>query len=49
MRPDGCYVLELKDVGNNGRLRARYFNPNPINVSKAHQGQTFASGFIRTK
>ncbi|MRR59001.1 MAG: hypothetical protein EG824_12430 [Deltaproteobacteria bacterium] len=35
MRPDGGYVLELKQIGNDGSLQAAYFNPRPINVSRA--------------
>jgi hypothetical protein len=40
LRPDGGYVLELKDVGPKGILKARYFNPNPINVAKAEWRRT---------
>jgi hypothetical protein len=32
---DGGYILELKDIGMDGTLKAAYFNPRPINVSKA--------------
>ena len=35
LRPDGGYVMELNDVKSDGRLKASYFNPKPINVSKA--------------
>ena len=35
VRTDGGYVLELKDIAANGKLKAAYFNPRPINVSKA--------------
>lgn len=34
-RPDGGYVIEIKDVEANGRMTAAYFNPRPINVSRA--------------
>ena len=34
-RPDGGYILKLSDVGKDGKLRAEYFNPRSINVSKA--------------
>jgi hypothetical protein len=34
-RTDGEYALVLKDVRPDGTLTAGYFNPNPINVSKA--------------
>ena len=40
-RPDGGYILQLSDPGPDGRLKAAYFNPRPINVSQAawkHQG-----------
>jgi len=35
VRPDGGYVLELKDPSSNGKIKAAYYNPRPINVSKA--------------
>jgi hypothetical protein len=35
LRPDGGYVLELSDVKTEGKLKAAYFNPRPINVAKA--------------
>ena len=35
LRPDGGYVLELRDVKSEGTLKAAYFNPRPINVGKA--------------
>ncbi|MBW1837865.1 MAG: hypothetical protein JRI99_13195 [Deltaproteobacteria bacterium] len=35
MRPDGGYILELSDVKAEGKLKAAYFNPRPINVAKA--------------
>ena len=34
-RPDGGYILEIKSVDASGKLEAGYFNPNPINVSRA--------------
>jgi hypothetical protein len=34
-RPDGGYVLEIKSVDSSGKVEAGYFNPNPINVSRA--------------
>lgn len=34
-RTDGDYTLVLKQVRNDGALAAGYFNPGPINVSKA--------------
>jgi hypothetical protein len=34
-RPDGGYVIDVKDVDSSGRVDAAYFNPKPIQVSKA--------------
>jgi len=34
-RPDGGYVLEIKSVDSGGKAEVAYFNPNPINVSRA--------------
>jgi hypothetical protein len=35
VRPDGGYVLELKEIGKDGSLKAGYFNPQPIKVFQA--------------
>lgn len=35
LRPDGGYVLELRDIKKDGSLKAAYFNPRSINVSRA--------------
>jgi len=34
VRPDGGYVLDLAEIKKDGSLKASYFNPRPINVSK---------------
>ena len=34
-RPDGGYVLEIKSVDSSGKADVAYYNPNPINVSRA--------------
>lgn len=34
-RPDGGYVIDVRDVDSTGKMDAAYFNPKPINVSKA--------------
>jgi hypothetical protein len=34
-RGDGGYILDILDVDADGRLKAAYFNPKPINVSRA--------------
>ena len=35
LRPDGGYVLEIRNVTAEGKLEAGYYNPRPINVSRA--------------
>jgi uncharacterized protein (DUF2147 family) len=39
MRPDGGYILSVKDVDPSGKMDAAYYNPRPINVSKAEATQ----------
>ena len=34
VRPDGGYVLQLSDTGPDGKLKAEYFNPQPIHVAR---------------
>ena len=34
-RPDGGYVLEIQKVEADGKAAVRYYNPRPINVSRA--------------
>jgi len=34
-RPDGGYILELTGIGPNGLVKASYFNPLSINVSRS--------------
>jgi uncharacterized protein (DUF2147 family) len=35
IRPDGGYMLEIKEIGKDGKMKAAYFNPMPINVSRS--------------
>jgi hypothetical protein len=35
LREDGGYVIEIRGVEPDGKLRAAYFNPRPIHVSQA--------------
>jgi len=35
VRPDGGYILELKNIDDDGTLSAAYFNPRPIKVFQA--------------
>ena len=39
VRPDGGYVIEIKDAGEDGKLTAAYFNPRSIHVEKAEAQQ----------
>jgi len=39
LRPDGGYVLEIRNVSADGKIEAGYFNPRPINVAKAEMSQ----------
>jgi hypothetical protein len=34
-RPDGGYIVEIRSVDASGKLDVGYFNPSPINVSRA--------------
>ena len=35
VRPDGGYILELREIKKDGSVSAAYFNPRPINVFSA--------------
>jgi hypothetical protein len=35
VRPDGGYILELREFGSDGSLAAAYYNPKPIHVARA--------------
>jgi hypothetical protein len=35
LRTDGGYVIEIRSVNDDGKMEAGYYNPNPINVSRA--------------
>jgi hypothetical protein len=39
VRPDGGYVLDVREVRKDSSLKAVYFNPRPINVAKAEWRQ----------
>jgi uncharacterized protein (DUF2147 family) len=39
VRPDGGYVLELKNIRKDGSMTAAYYNPRPIRVFKAEAKQ----------
>jgi hypothetical protein len=35
VRPDGGYIIDIRNVDADGKLQAAYFNPRPIHVSQA--------------
>ncbi len=35
LRPDGGYVIDIRNISSGGAMEAAYFNPRPINVSRA--------------
>jgi len=39
VRPDGGYLLELRNIKKNGSVSAAYFNPRPIRVFRAEAGR----------
>ena len=43
VRTDGGYVIEIKSVDAGGRIQAAYYNPNPINVSRAQAARSGAA------
>jgi hypothetical protein len=43
LRPDGGYILSVKNVDTGGKIDAAYYNPRPINVSKAQATQEGAT------
>jgi hypothetical protein len=43
VRTDGGYVIEIKSVDPGGRMQAAYYNPNPINVSRAQAARSGAA------
>ncbi|MFC1834605.1 hypothetical protein ACFL2Q_07715 [Thermodesulfobacteriota bacterium] len=38
-RPDGGYVIDIKEVDSTGKMDVAYSNPKPINVSRAEATQ----------
>jgi hypothetical protein len=45
MRTDAEYQIKLSEVQDNGIIKAQYFNPRPINVSKSEWVN--AEGFLK--
>ena len=51
-RTDGDYVVEIQNVGADGQMQAAYYNPKPINVSRAEATRSDRRGgtsFARTR
>jgi hypothetical protein len=40
LRPDGGYILEIRNAPPDGKMDAAYFNPKPIHVAKAEASAT---------
>ena len=40
VRTDGGYVIGVQSVDAGGRMQAAYYNPNPINVSRAEASRS---------
>jgi hypothetical protein len=51
LRPDGGYVIEVRDTQAGGHLEAAYFNPRPIKVSRAewHRNSNGLSVFVELR
>ncbi len=49
VRPDGGYVIELKELLPENRISAAYYNPSPINIgeSKIYKENGFTKLFIK--
>ncbi len=45
IRTDAEYQIKISDVSDNGIMNAHYFNPRPINVSKAEWA--YKEGFLK--
>lgn len=43
VRTDGGYVIEIKSVDPGGQMQAAYYNPNPVNVSRAQAARSGAA------
>jgi hypothetical protein len=43
VRTDGGYVIEVRSVDAGGRMQAAYYNPNPVNVSRAEAARSGAA------
>jgi len=39
VRPDGGYILEIREIDASGKMDAGYFNPQPIHIARAEAAQ----------
>ena len=46
-RTDGGYVIEIRSIEPDGKMKAGYFNPRPINVSRAQA--SMQKGYIKVE
>lgn len=46
-RTDGGYVIEIRQVASDGSMTAGYFNPRPINVSRA--SASLFKGYVKVE
>jgi hypothetical protein len=43
VRTDGGYVIEIQSISSGGQMQAAYYNPKPINVSRAEATRSGAA------
>ncbi len=46
-RTDGGYIIEIRGIDTDGKIKAGYFNPRPINVSRAQA--SMQKGYIKVE
>ena len=46
-RTDGGYIIDNRSIDTEGKIKARYFNPRPINVKKAQASKD--KGYIKVE
>jgi hypothetical protein len=51
LRPDGGYILAIRNVADSGAIEVSYFNPSPIHVAKAEASRegAFTTVFIELR
>jgi hypothetical protein len=46
-RTDGGYIIEIRGIDADGKITAGYFNPRPINISRAQA--SMQKGYIKVE